>query len=94
MRNQKAIEILSTKMNYSHKHKEAYELAINALESQIRADELYHMACKRADENPENMSKYELGRLSALADVTGHTMQTFSPDLDNVPMEYFESGGK
>ena len=80
---EKAIEILSAKMNYSHKHKEVYGLAINAIEHQIRAEELYNMACKRADENTGNMSKYELGRLSALADVTGHTMQSFSPDKDD-----------
>ena len=63
---------------------EAYNMAINALKFQERAEDLYDMACKRCDKqretDPPSVIAYNLGRLSALGDVTGHTAQSFSGD--------------
>lgn len=56
---------------------DAYGMAISALETQERTESLYQMACERIDKKRE-VSPYELGRLSALADATGHVAQAFS----------------
>ena len=59
---------------------EAINMAISALEAQERAESLYQMACERINAVDAEPSKYDLGRISALADATGHTAQSFSPD--------------
>ena len=57
----------------------AMDKAISALEGKEMAEKMYQMACEEIDKNRET-TPYKLGRLSALADVTGHVAQAFSPD--------------
>ena len=59
---------------------EARDMAISALEAQERTESLYQMDCERIDAVYTEPSKYDLGRISALADATGHVMQAFNPD--------------
>ena len=58
---------------------EAVDMAISALQAQERAESLYQMACERLDKKRET-TPYELGRLSALSEVTGHVAQSFNPE--------------
>ena len=89
MTNQEHIEMIRSIKAYmtagnpiwdTYKIAEACDAAISALQAQERTESLYQMACERIDAVYTEPSKYDLGRISALADATGHVMQAFNPD--------------
>ena len=57
--------------------REAAIMAIHALEAQERNEALYQMQAKRYDDGKTD--PYSAGRLDALAEVTQHTVEIFSP---------------